>query len=91
MKTTSRPFFGLPRTQHGWLSVGLAAASIILTLAWSLLPGGGWLGFICGLVGGIIAMIAVTRQQERSILVFLSILPLFWVLMFFLGEFLIPH
>lgn len=91
MKTTLRPFFGLPRTRHGWWAVGLAAASIILILAWSLLPGGAWLGFICGLAGGIIALIAVTRKQERSILVFLSILPLFWVLMFFLGEFLIPH
>ena len=49
------------------------------------------LGFLCGLTGGIVAFIAVIDQQERSWLVFLSILPLVWVLMFILGEFLVPH
>ena len=91
MKTTSSYFFGLPHTKLGWWSVGLAAASIVLILAWSILPGGAMLGFLCGLVGGILALIAVIREQERSWLVFLSILPLFWVLIFILGEFLVPH
>lgn len=71
--------------------MGLAAANIVLILAWSILPGGAMLGFLCGLVGGILALIAVIREQERSWLVFLSILPLFWVLIFILGEFLVPH
>ena len=91
MTTTSSYFFGLPHTKLGWWSVGLAAASIVLILAWSILPGGAMLGFLCGLVGGILALIAVIREQERSWLVFLSILPLFWVLIFILGEFLVPH
>jgi hypothetical protein len=91
MKTTSSHFFGLPRTKLGWWAVGLAAASIVLILAWSVLPGGAGLGFLCGLAGGIIALVAVIRQAERSWLVFLSILPLFWVLAFILGEVLVPH
>jgi hypothetical protein len=49
------------------------------------------LGFICGLVGGVLALVAVIRQHERSWLVFLSILPFLWVLLFILGEFLVPH
>ncbi len=80
-----------PSTRLGWWSTGLAAASIVLILAWSILPGGALLGFICGLAGGVIAFIAVIRKHERSWLVFFSILPLFWVLLFILGEFVVPH
>jgi hypothetical protein len=80
-----------PGTRLGWWAVGLAAASIVLNFAWRILPGGAMLGFICGLAGGVLALIAVIRWQERSWLVFLSILPLFGVLFFLLGEFLFPH
>ncbi len=88
---SSSSFWQRPSARLGWWAVGLAAASIVLILAWSILPGGAILGFICGLVGGVLALIAVIRQHERSWLVFLSILPLFWVLFFILGEILIPH
>lgn len=91
MKTSSGHFLERPHTKLGWWSVGLAAASIVLLFAWSILPGGAWLSFLCGLAGGIIALIAIIRQQERSWLVFLSILPMLGVFVFFLGEFLIPH
>ena len=80
-----------PVTRLGWWAVGLAVASVVLNLAWSILPGGALLGFICGLVGGVLALIAVIRQHELSWLVFLSILPMLSVLFFFLGEILIPH
>jgi len=80
-----------PSTQLGWWAVGLAVASIVLNFAWSILPGGAILGFICGLVGGVLALIAVIRQHERSWLVFLSVLPMFSVFFFILGEILIPH
>jgi len=88
---SSSSFWQRPSMRLGWWAVGLAAMSIVLNLAWSILPGGAILGFICGLVGGVLALIAVIRQHERSWLVFLSILPLFWVLFFILGEILIPH
>lgn len=80
-----------PSTRLGWWAVGLAVATIVLYFAWSILPGGGLPGQICGLVGGVLALIAVIRQHERSWLVFLSILPMFSVLFFILGEILIPH
>jgi len=80
-----------PSTRLGWWAIGLAVASIVLSFAWSILPGGAIPSFICGLVGGVLALIAVIRQHERSWLVFLSILPMFSVLFFILGEFLIPH
>ncbi|MEI7845517.1 MAG: hypothetical protein WCK35_06920 [Chloroflexota bacterium] len=80
-----------PGTRLGWWAVGLAGASIMLNFAWSILPGGAIFGFICGLTGGVLALIAVIRQHERSWLVFLSILPMLTVFFFIIGEILIPH
>lgn len=91
MKTVSSHFLERPHTKLGWWAVGLAASSFVLQLAWSILPGGAWLSFICGLAGGIVALIALIRQHERSWLVYLCILPMLGVFVFFLGEFLIPH
>jgi hypothetical protein len=91
MKTMSNHFFRIPHTKLGWWAVGLAVASIVLILAWSILPGGAWLGFLCGLAGGILALVAIIRQQERSWLVFLSILPMLNVITFIAAELLIPH
>jgi hypothetical protein len=91
MKTTLSHFFEKPHTKPGWWAIGLAAASIILLFAWSFLPGGAWLSFLCGLAGGIIALVAIIRHKERSWLVFLCVLPMLNVFIFILGEFLFPH
>ena len=91
MGTTSNHFLERPHGRLGWWAAGLAVASIVLLFAWSFLPWGAWPSFLCGLAGGIIGLIAIFRQQERSWLVFLSILPLLNVLIFILGEFLFPH
>jgi hypothetical protein len=91
MKTISNNVFERPHTKLSWWAVGLAAASIVLLFVWSILPGGAWLSFLCGLAGGIIALIAIIRQHERSWLVFLSVLPMLNVFIFIIGEFLFPH
>lgn len=91
MKTVSSHFFEKPHTKLGWWAVGFAVAGILLVFAWSILPGGAWLGFLCGLTGGILALIAIIREQERSWLVWLSILPMVHVFVFILAEFLFPH
>jgi len=90
-RKSSSPLWHRPRTRLGWWAIGLAAASIVLILSYMIIPWGAMLGFICGFVGGVIALITVIRQHERSWLVFLCILPMVWVLLFILGEFLIPH
>lgn len=71
--------------------MGLAAASIPLVLAWSVSRGGAWLGFLSGLLGGVLALTAILRQNERSWLVLLSILPMLNVRMFIFAEFFFPH
>lgn len=46
---------------------------------------------LCGLAAGIVGAIAITRQRERSWLVWLTLVPGLFVLFFLLGEFLVPH
>jgi hypothetical protein len=58
---------------------------------WMFLPGGAGLSFLCGLAGGIVALIAIIRQHERSWVLWLALLPMLNVFIFLLGEFLIPH
>jgi membrane-bound ClpP family serine protease len=91
MKSISSHFLQTPQTIPGRWSVGLAIASVILILAWSIMPGGAWFGFLCGIAGGITALIAIIRQREYSWAVWLPLLPLLFVMLFFVGELLIPH
>lgn len=101
-----RLILGWPSTRLGWWSVGLAAAFGILMInnsaifmrlpedvTWrvTVLPFYGIFMMLCGLAAGIVGLIAVTRQRERSWLVWLAILPGLFALVFVLGEFLVPH
>ena len=45
----------------------------------------------CRLAAGIVGLIAAIWQHERSWLVWLTMLPGLMVLIFVLGEFLVPH
>ena len=80
-----------PATKLGWWALGFAIASFVLNFAWTILPGGAWASLICGLIAGVLALIAILRQQVRSCLVLLCVLDLVGVVFFFLGEFLMPH
>ena len=106
MKTTSGRFFRVPRTTLGKWSVGLGLASVVLFLINSfvfmptssdapwrqvILPFYGIFMMLCGLASGIVGLVAVVRQRERSWLVWLMLLPGMFVLFFLLGEFLVPH
>jgi hypothetical protein len=55
-----------------------------------ILPFYGIAMLLCGLSGGVVGLIAVIRRHERSALVWLTMLPLVFVLFLVLGEFLIP-
>lgn len=93
--------FSLPSTRLGWYSVGLAVTFVVLFMinAAVLLPAPGvvpwreaFVGIVllvCGLGGGIAALIALIRGHERSALVWLALLPGLFVL-FVIGEFLVP-
>jgi len=106
MKTVSSHFLGMPGTKLGWWSFGLGVAFVVMFLINSfvfmptssdapwrqvILPFYGIFMLLCGLAAGVVGLIAVIRQHERSWLVWLTLLPGLFVLFFVLGEFLVPH
>lgn len=44
-----------------------------------------------GFVSGIVALFAIFKERERSILTLLTVVPTLFVVLFLLGEFLLPH
>jgi len=101
-----RRFFGWPSTRPGWWSVGLAATFVVLLIInflvfmpateeapWrqAVLPFYGIFMISCGFAAGVVGLIAVVRRRERSWLVWLTIPPGLFILVFVLGEFLVPH
>ena len=101
-----RGFLSVPSTKLGWWSVALAAtfaalfiinATVfmpsVVEVPWrqTVLPFYGIAVMACGLAAGIVGLIAVTRRQERSWMVWLTMVPGLFVIFFVLGEFLVPH
>jgi hypothetical protein len=56
----------------------------------AVLPFYGILMLLCGLVSGILGLVAITRQHDRSWLVWLTILPMAWVVFMLVGELIVP-
>lgn len=96
----------LPFTRLGWWALWLGIAFLVLmtinsavfmrlpevTSWWAvLLPFYGIFTFLCGLAAGILALIAVIWKHERAVLVWMTMLPGLFVIVFLLGEFLVPH
>lgn len=46
---------------------------------------------LCGAVAGSVALFAITRNRERSFVLWLALLPLAFTIFLLLGEFLVPH
>jgi hypothetical protein len=99
-------FLGRPGTRLGWWAVGLGAAFVVLwiinstvfmptteLIPWRqvVLPFYGVFTMLCGFAAGIVGLIALIWRHERSWLVWLTLLPGLFVLVFVLGEFLVPH
>ena len=94
-------FWKAPVTKPGWRSVGLEAVFIVMFAAnvavfkivsdetfWhqTILPFYAPIMLICGLAGGVFGLIAVIRQKERALLVWLSILVGLFTLLIVLNE-----
>jgi hypothetical protein len=73
--------------------VFMPAFSTNTTESWHqvLLPFYGILMMLCGLAGGLLGLYTLIRKRDRSWLVWLTILPGAFVIIFLLGEFLVPH
>lgn len=46
---------------------------------------------LTGAATGVLALLAIVRQRERSIVTLITLAPLLFVVVFLLGEFLLPH
>lgn len=57
----------------------------------AVLPFYGIAMLLVGLSAGIVGLIAIVKQKERSLLTLLTIIPGLWVITFVIGEFLFPH
>lgn len=99
-------FRALPRTPLGWWAVGITATHLVLIIIntfvfmpgaiaiparQTLLPYYGIIMMLTGFAGGVVGLLAILRQRERSWLVWLTILPALMTVTFLLGEFLVPH
>jgi hypothetical protein len=95
-----------PATKLGWWALYLAVAFWVMSIinnvvfmrlpeqvSWrqTLLPFYGILMLLCGLVAGVVGLIALLKKQERSWMVWLAILSGAYVLFLLVGEFLVPH
>ena len=76
----------LPATHLGWWAVGLTAAFFPLVFAAAVVPRGAAFGFVSGLAGGIVALMAIVRDRERAVTVFAAFVPLAIALGFVLAE-----
>ena len=90
-----------PATREGLWAVGLAVIFIVMFFVngvfmsleentwWQqqLLPYYGILLLLCGLSAGILGLIAIIRKGERSWMVWVTILPMVFVLFLVIGEF----
>ena len=99
MKTDTVQSKWRPSTRLGWWAVWLMAAFVVMyigvivvmALQISLPPVFGILMMLCAISSGVVGIVALVKQHERSRLVWWTILPLAWVLFTLLGEFLVPH
>lgn len=87
----SRRFMVRPATEAGYWAVGLAVASVVLVMAWAVIPAGALFGFAAGLIGGVFALFAILRRGERAVTVYLALVPFALVVAFVLAELLIGH
>ena len=87
-----------PATRLGWWAVWLMLAYVVLyiitmaviALRLSLPPVYGIFMLLCGLGAGIVGLVAIVKQHERSWLVWVALLPGIFVIFLLLGEFLVP-
>jgi hypothetical protein len=76
----------LPMTKLGWWAVGLDAAFFPLAFTAAAVPRGAALGFVCGLTGGAVGLLAIVRDRERAVTVFAAVVPLVVAVAFVVAE-----
>jgi hypothetical protein len=93
--TSNRRVTLLPRSRPGWWSLALLIAFVLLmTLLVTLpgtVPGAARFGFLAGVLSVALAVFAVVRRGERSVLVLATLIPGVLIGAFALAEIIVPH
>lgn len=79
-------------SQSAMLSVeALTGATSVEGIPRVILIGLSLTSFALGLTAGVVAAVAVVRKHERGALVYATMVPGLLIIVFLLGEFLVPH
>ncbi len=57
-------------------------------MAWQAIPFGAWPGFLVGIAGGVLALLAIIREKDRAITVIVAVMPMLFVIWFIAVELL---
>jgi hydrogenase/urease accessory protein HupE len=71
--------------------VGMSTNPAVNDFSRTYLPYWGVTLFAFGFAAGAVGLVAILKDKERSIVTLLALVPMLFVTMFLLGEFLIPH
>ena len=76
----------LPTTRRGWWAVGLSTSFLPLVFAGAVVPLAAAVGILCGLGGGVAALLAIVGERERALTVWLALVPLVIAIAFVLVQ-----
>jgi hypothetical protein len=93
MDTNHGNFMRMPQTRLGWWAVGLSALFTVLFISslTGLLVFSGMLTIILGIASGILGLIAIIKNHERSWLIWLMLLPGLFAIGLSIAEMLFPY
>jgi len=71
--------------------VGTSTDPDVEAFSQTYLPYWGVTLFAVGFAAGVVGLVAMLKDKERSLITLLTLVPLLFVIVFLLGEFLVPH
>jgi uncharacterized membrane protein YoaK (UPF0700 family) len=71
--------------------IGTSTNAAVNDFSSTYLPYWGVALFACGFVAGVVGLVAMIKDKERSLITLLTVVPMLFVIMFLIGEFTFPH
>lgn len=71
--------------------VGTSTDAAVNEFSRTYLPYWGVALFSCGFAAGVVGLVAILKDKERSLVTLLTLVPMLFVVMFLIGEFAVPH
>jgi hypothetical protein len=71
--------------------IGTSTNAAVNDVSRTYMPYWGMVLFACGFAAGVVGLVAMLRDKERSLITLLTVIPMLFVIMFLIGEFAVPH